>query len=104
MLVLKTAFIAIAMIAGGCTAANEEAVPPMSPTIANLPHAQGQSFATLDDYLAHLRRMGAQDRPYYEEIAPGQYRRVGGRRPPGAQAAERIYTRAELMQEFGFTE
>ena len=76
----------------------------MTDEVANLPYAQGQSFATLDDYLAHLRRLGAQDRPYFEEVAPGQYRRVTGRRPPGSPPADQIYTREELMLEFGFSE
>lgn len=66
-----------------------------------LPFAQGQRFATLDTYLAHLRKRGAQDVPWYREVAPGMYELVSGRGRRGP--AERI-TRAELMERFGFTE
>ena len=67
---------------------------------ADLPFGQGLSFATLDDYLAHLQRRGAYDVPWYREVGPGLYERVGGRRGPG-QAAER-YTRDELERKYGF--
>ena len=67
--------------------------------VANLPYARGQTFRSLDDYLAHLERQGAIDLPWWREVAPGVYERVT--RIPG-QTPERA-TRAELMRRFGFT-
>lgn len=68
--------------------------------VANLPYARGQTFRTLDAYLAHLERQGAIDLPWWRQVAPGVYERVvrnmPGRRPERA-------TRAELMRRFGFT-
>jgi len=68
--------------------------------VANLPYARGQSFPTLDAYLAHLERQGAIDLPWWRQVEPGVYERVvrgmPGRRPERA-------TRAELMRRFGFT-
>lgn len=66
--------------------------------IANLPYARGQTFRTLDDYLAHLERQGAMDLPWWRQAGPGVYERVT--RLPGP-APERA-TRAELMRRFGF--
>ncbi len=61
-----------------------------------------QRFATLDDYLAHLRRLGAQDYPFYDEVAPGLYRLNTGRgaaaRPPPPTV-----TRDQLLRRHGFT-
>ena len=65
-----------------------------------LPFAQGRTFATLDAYLAFLRERGAADVPWYQEIRPGVYA-VVSRRGPGAPPL--IYTRAQLMERFGFT-
>lgn len=69
---------------------------------AGLPHAQGQSFQTLDEYLSHLRKMGAQDRPYYEKIGDNKYQLITGRgtnlRPP------EIFTREMLLKKYGFDE
>ena len=69
--------------------------------IADLPFAQGRSFASLDEYLAFRERRGASDVPWYREIEPGLYELVS-RRAPGAQP--KTYTRAELAQMFGFKE
>jgi len=68
--------------------------------VSNLPYARGQTFRTLDEYLAHLERQGAIDLPYWRQIAPGLYERVTTRMP--RRAPERA-TRAELMERFGFT-
>jgi hypothetical protein len=67
--------------------------------VSDLPYAPGKSFRTLDEYLAHLRKRGAYDVPYYEEISPGVYE-VVGRRGPGAPRL--TYTREELERKFGF--
>ena len=68
--------------------------------VSNLPYAHGRTFSSLDEYLAHLERLGAIDLPYWRQIAPGLYERVTSRRPRGTP--ERA-TRAELMERFGFT-
>ena len=66
----------------------------------DLPFSHGKSFATLDEYLAHRKALGAQDAPYYTEVRPGVYELWGGRRPKGVQPP--TFTRAELLKEFGF--
>jgi hypothetical protein len=66
--------------------------------VANLPFARGAVFCCLDDYLAHLRRQGAIDLPWWREISPGVYEHVVRRTGAERQTA----TRAELMQRFGF--
>ena len=69
------------------------------PAVSGLPFSQGQSFTSLDDYLAFLRKRGAYDVPWYREIRPGVYELVS-RRGPGAQP--QVYTREELARKFGF--
>src|SRR3712207_5819555 len=68
--------------------------------VSDLPFAAGMTFASLDDYLAHLRRRGAYDVPWYREVSPGVYERVGGRAPPGAPPER--FTREQLERRFGF--
>jgi hypothetical protein len=67
--------------------------------VANLPHAHGAIFRCLDDYLAHLERLGAIDLPWWREIRPDVYEHVV--RMPEAQ--REIATRDELMRRFGFS-
>jgi hypothetical protein len=70
-------------------------------TARRLPDSFGRTFATLDEYLAHLRRYAAPiDKPWYREIRPGVYERVTTMVP---RPAPQIYTRAQLMARFGFT-
>ncbi|MBC7985632.1 MAG: hypothetical protein H7X93_03035 [Sphingomonadaceae bacterium] len=65
-----------------------------------LPFAHGRSFATLDEYLAHLERNAAPiDQPWYREIRPGVYQLMTSMRPQGEPA---IYTREQLMERYGF--
>jgi len=69
--------------------------------VANLPSSYGRSFATLDEYLEHLRLYaGPVDRPWYRKIGPDSYELVTTVTPRGER---RTYTRAELMREFGFS-
>jgi hypothetical protein len=69
--------------------------------VADLPFSQGKSFRTLDGYLAHLESRGRSDVPHYEEVRPGMYAlRPGLPRPAGE--GERLYTREELAQLYGF--
>jgi hypothetical protein len=66
-----------------------------------LPFSQGQHFATLDAYLAHLERRGATGVPFYRRTSQGDYELVSGRGRRGPPAR---FSRAALMQRFGFTE
>lgn len=67
----------------------------------DLPFAQGQSFATLDDYLAHLERLGTMDVTWYQRLPDCTYEMIQ-RRPPGTPPT--IFTRQELLDRFGFSE
>ena len=67
-----------------------------------LPHAQGRVFHTLDDYLAHLLKMGMQDRPFYEHAGANRYRLNAGR--GGRGKPPQYFTREELMRKYGFSE
>ena len=69
--------------------------------VAGLPFAHGRTFTSLDEYLAFRKARGAYDVPWYREIRPGVYELVS-RRAPGADP--RVFSRAELAREFGFTE
>lgn len=73
--------------------------------VRGLPSSFGRSFATLDEYLEHLRDYaGPVDQPWYRQVRPGVYEYVTSMRPEGASAAPaKTYTREELMREFGFT-
>jgi hypothetical protein len=64
-----------------------------------LPHAQGRSFASLDEYLAFLEERGSQDVPWYRKIGPDTYELVARR---GPRAPRVVVTRRELMDRFGF--
>jgi hypothetical protein len=74
--------------------------------VADLPHAPGRTFATLDAYLAYLRDYaGPTGRPWYREIGPGMYRyETGNFKPlaPTGQTPPRQFTREELERRFGF--
>jgi hypothetical protein len=66
-----------------------------------LPGAHGRTFATLDEYLAHLRDYaGPVGQPWYRKIGEDRYELVSNLRPAGAP---QIFTRAQLMERFGFT-
>ncbi len=79
------------------SAEKEGAAPP----VRQLPDSFGRTFASLDEYLAHLRRYAAPiDKPWYREVRPGVYERVTTAVP---RREPQIYTRAQLMQRFGFT-
>lgn len=68
--------------------------------VSGLPDSEGKAFYTLDEYLAHLRELGAYDVAYYVEVQPGLYEAVTGPRPAGPPPAR--YTRQELERRFGF--
>ncbi|HEU0099132.1 MAG TPA: hypothetical protein VFQ67_10185 [Allosphingosinicella sp.] len=72
--------------------------------VRDLPSSFGRSFATLDEYLEHLRRhAGPIDQPWYREVRPGVYEYVTTMRSEDPSAAPRTFTREELMRQFGFT-
>lgn len=75
--------------------------PAASAPGRDLPFANGQRFATLDDYLAFLKKAGEYDTPWYREVKPGVgvYERVT-RLPPGQRPE--VVTRAELLKRYGF--
>ena len=66
-----------------------------------LPFSQGQTFDTLDAYLAHLESLGTMGITWYQRRPDGTYVMVR-RRPPGTPAI--ILTRQELLERFGFAE
>jgi len=70
-------------------------------TARDLPHAEGQSFATLDAYLAHLEKLGEIGIAWYERMPDGRYQLIR-RRMPGSEPE--IFTRQELLDRFGFQE
>ena len=76
--------------------------PAHGTAVSGLPFSGGLSFRTLDEYLAHLRSRSTFDVPYYVEVAPGVYELAGGLRPQG-QPTQR-FTRAQLLQKYGFRE
>lgn len=60
-----------------------------------------RDFESLDDYLAQLERLGATGQAWYREIRPGIYELVTTMAQLEPQT--RVYTRAQLMAQFGFT-
>lgn len=61
-----------------------------------------QRFASLDEYLAYLKKRGAVDMAWWREVRPGIYERVSSFRPAEGRTPERA-TRAQLMERYGFT-
>jgi hypothetical protein len=77
-----------------------EGTPGGAESPGDLPFGQGLSFATLDEYLAHLQRRGATGVPFYREVRPDLFELVAGR---GRGIPAESATRTELMRRFGFT-
>ncbi len=110
------AMLALAGLAGACSDRTAGAVFPANPNkepvkmvnavggespMRQLPFAHGRNFATLDDYLAHLRdRAGPIGQPWYREVRPGVYALVTTRVPPGEP---QIHSREDLLRRFGFS-
>lgn len=103
--ILAAALGAFWLMAGCAPAATTPDAEPgeASQAVTDLPYAQGRAFDNLDDYLAHLKRRGAADVPFYEKAGPDLYRLVTGRRPPWEGRDERLFTRAELEEKYGFS-
>jgi len=69
--------------------------------VRDLPSSFGKGFATLDEYLAHLQQYaGPVDLPWYRKVGPDSYELVTTIVPRGQP---KVYTRAELMRQYGFT-
>ena len=70
--------------------------------VTGLPGGNGLTFASLDDFLAHLEKGGHVDRPFWEKLEDGRYRWNTGR---GMQFQEpKFATREELLAKYGFDE
>ena len=65
-----------------------------------LPLAKGQTFPDLDSYLAHRKKLGAMDLPYYREVAPDVFQLMLGRGHGGD--APQLFTREQLRAQFCF--
>jgi len=98
---MAVAIVALPAAAATGQTGREEAkmATPADEPVANLPYARGRSFTTLDEYLAHLKSLGAIDLPWWREIRPGVYERVTSIRG----APREVATREELMRRFGFS-
>ena len=66
---------------------------------SDLPYSSGLSFDGLDAYLEHRRMLSATGRPHYVLLPNGLYQRIAGRAGP-----KETYTRAELLEKYGFEE
>ena len=104
-----------AILAAGCAEKPADAAGPPGRTEAmvaqnenkdggparSLPFAHGRSFATLDEYLAHLRdRAGPIGQPWYRKVGNDTYELVTNIAPQGRP---QTFTRQQLMERFGFT-
>lgn len=65
--------------------------------------AVNQRFQSLDEYLAFLETRSHVDGHWYREIRPGVYELQTGHLHLDNDEQKRIFTRAELLQKFGFT-
>jgi hypothetical protein len=69
--------------------------------VRGLPSSYGRSFATLDEYLEHLRNhAGPVGQPWYRKVGADHYELVTNIQPA---PAPKTFTREELMRQFGFT-
>jgi hypothetical protein len=69
--------------------------------VRGLPSSFGRTFATLDEYLDHLRRhAGPVGQPWYRKVGPDAYEQVTTIVP---RPKPRTFTREELMRRYGFT-
>jgi hypothetical protein len=70
--------------------------------VSELPFSQGRSFATLDEYLDHLKSLGAIDISYYELMPDGKYHLKSAF--PSKYPGPTVFTRQELLEKYGFDE
>lgn len=97
----QSAEIAASALAKAALAKEEGPVvsPANEQGVANLPYAHGKVFHSLDDYLAHLEKLGQIDLPWWRQIRPGVYEQV----TTMTGAVPEVATREELMRRYGFT-
>ena len=81
--------------------AQQETVQMTSSQEAGKSNSPADKFSTLDEYLAHLKKLGAQDYPFYERAGPDRYKLNVGR--GGNRQPAQYFTRDELMKKFGFS-
>ena len=68
--------------------------------VRDLPSSFGKSFATLDDYLEHLRNYaGPVGQAWYRKAGPDSFELVTTVQPA---PAPQIFTRDQLMRKYGF--
>ena len=107
--------LALASLAGACSQQPARAVAGPEPRketamtpddsdgaqpVRQLPFAHGRSFATLDEYIEHLRNhAGPVGQPWYRKVGSDTYELVTTQRPAGEP---QIFTREQLMRRFGF--
>lgn len=70
--------------------------------VSELPFSEGRSFATLDEYLIHLKSLGAIDISYYELMDDGKYHLKSAF--PSKYPGPTVFTRRELLEKYGFDE
>lgn len=70
--------------------------------VSELPYSQGRSFATLDEYLIHLKSLGAIDISYYELMSDGKYHLKSAF--PSKYPGPTVFTRRQLLEKYGFDE
>ena len=102
------------LLAGACSASLSDPAPSESSrrasermgnsvTDTNIPISK--RFRTLDEYLAYLEEtQGPVDGPWYKEVSPGMYQLQTGNLHldvPGGE--QRIFTRKQLEEKFGFS-
>lgn len=61
----------------------------------------GEVYRSLDEYLAKLERDGWVGKAWYRQVRPGVYELVTNLKPA---PKKRLFTRAELARQFGFSE
>ncbi len=66
--------------------------------ISKRSNSQGRNFQTLDEYLAYLKELGAQDYPFYELVGPNRHKLNIGR--GGNEVPAKYFTRDDLMKKF----
>jgi hypothetical protein len=108
--------LALASLAGACSqqparalAGDEQTKEPAvtgndsggDQPVRQLPFSHGRSFATLDEYLEHLRNYaGPVGQPWYRKVGTDRYELVTTARPAGEP---QFFTRDQLMRRFGFS-
>ena len=106
MILLKSAVFAVGLLSFSSLSLSSGAAgvtTPPKPAEAcpqPLPLSKGQAFPDLDSYLAHRKKLGAMDLPYYWEVAPDVFQLMLGR--GHGDDAPQLFTREQLLTQFCF--